>query len=63
MDAARLNFSHGTHEDHARNARLVREAQAAHGKPLALVGDLQGPKLRVTDLPETIVLAPRATRS
>jgi pyruvate kinase len=57
MDAARLNFSHGTHEDHARNARLVREAQVARGKPLALVADLQGPKLRVTDLPEALVLA------
>lgn len=57
MDAARLNFSHGTHEEHARNARLIREAQRTHGKPLALVADLQGPKLRVTDLPQTLVLA------
>jgi pyruvate kinase len=57
MDAARLNFSHGTHEEHARNAELVRKAQTTRGKPLALVGDLQGPKLRVTDLPETLVLA------
>jgi pyruvate kinase len=56
MDAARLNFSHGTHEEHAANARLVREAQAAHGKPLALVADLQGPKIRVADLSEPIVL-------
>jgi pyruvate kinase len=56
MDSARLNFSHGTHEDHARNAHLVREASRAHGKPLALIGDLQGPKLRVTDLDEAIVL-------
>src|SRR3990170_1439253 len=51
MDAARLNFSHGTHEDHAERARLVREAQAAAGRPLALIADLQGPKLRVGDLP------------
>ncbi len=56
MDAARLNFSHGTHDEHARNAGLVREAQAAHGKPLALIADLQGPKLRVIDLREPIVL-------
>jgi pyruvate kinase len=56
MDAARLNFSHGTHEEHAKNAQLVREAQAAHGKPLALVADLQGPKIRVTDLSEPILL-------
>jgi pyruvate kinase len=52
MDGARLNFSHGTHEEHAGRARLVREAQAAAGRPIALIGDLQGPKLRVGDLPE-----------
>jgi pyruvate kinase len=57
MDAARLNFSHGTHEEHAHNAQLVREAQTRHGKPLALVADLQGPKIRVTDLPQTVLLA------
>ncbi|HST26497.1 MAG TPA: pyruvate kinase [Gaiellaceae bacterium] len=56
MDAARLNFSHGTHDEHARHAWLIREAQAAHGKPLALIADLQGPKIRVTDLPSPIVL-------
>jgi pyruvate kinase len=56
MDAARLNFSHGTHEEHARHAWLIREAQAAHEKPLALIADLQGPKLRVTDLPSPLYL-------
>ena len=57
MDAARLNFSHGTHEDHAERALLVREAQARAGRPLALIADLQGPKLRVGDLPGTVTLA------
>ena len=57
MDAARLNFSHGTHEDHAERARLVREAQAAAGRPLALIADLQGPKLRVGDLAAPVMLA------
>jgi pyruvate kinase len=56
MDAARLNFSHGTHDDHARSAEQVRSAQEQHGKPLALIADLQGPKIRVADLPEAIVL-------
>ena len=51
MDAARLNFSHGSHEEHARWARLVRDAQERLGRPLALIADLQGPKLRVGDLP------------
>ena len=57
IDAARLNFSHGTHADHAVRARLVREAQAAAGRPLALIADLQGPKLRVGDLPAPVTLA------
>jgi pyruvate kinase len=50
MDAARLNLSHGTHDDHRERARLVRGAQEDAGRPLALIGDLQGPKFRVGDL-------------
>ena len=57
MDCARLNFSHGTHETHAERARLVRAVQEELGRPLALIADLQGPKLRVGDLDEPIVLA------
>ncbi len=57
MDAARLNLSHGTHDDHSERARLVREAQEKAGRPLALIGDLQGPKFRVGDLPEPLDLA------
>ena len=57
MDAARLNFAHGTHEDHAERARLVREAQAAASRPLALIADLQGPKLRVGELAAPVTLA------
>jgi pyruvate kinase len=56
MDGARLNFSHGTHDDHARSARLVREAQAVAGRPIALIADLQGPKLRIGDLAEPVEL-------
>jgi pyruvate kinase len=50
MDAARLNFSHGTHEEHGERARLVREAQERAGRPLALIADLQGPKVRIGEL-------------
>jgi len=50
MDAARLNFSHGTHADHVLSATRVRDAQSALGRPLALIADLQGPKLRIGDL-------------
>jgi pyruvate kinase len=57
IDAARLNFSHGTHDDHAERARLVREVQDEIGRPLALIADLQGPKLRIGELTEPITLA------
>jgi pyruvate kinase len=56
LDAARLNFSHGTHADHRRTAALVRTAQARAGRPLALIADLQGPKLRVGELERPRVL-------
>jgi pyruvate kinase len=56
MDAARLNFSHGSHEEHAERARLVRDAQKRAGRPLALIADLQGPKLRIGDLESPLVL-------
>ena len=56
MDAARLNLSHGTHDDHSRTAELVRDAKERTGKPVALIGDLQGPKLRVGHLDTPVVL-------
>jgi pyruvate kinase len=51
MDGARLNFSHGSHEQHRTRADAARAAAADVGRPLALVADLQGPKLRLGDLP------------
>jgi pyruvate kinase len=57
MDAARLNLSHGTHDDHRVRARLVREAQERAGRPIAIIGDLQGPKIRVGDLAAPMQLA------
>src|SRR5580765_4439282 len=56
MDAARLNLSHGAHEDHAARAKLVRDVQEEIGRPLALIGDLQGPKFRVGGLDEPLDL-------
>jgi pyruvate kinase len=47
MDVARLNFSHGTHEDHADAYRLVREASDASGRAVGILADLQGPKIRL----------------
>jgi pyruvate kinase len=47
MDVARLNFSHGAHEDHATAYRLVREASDRTGRAVAVLADLQGPKIRL----------------
>jgi pyruvate kinase len=57
MNAARLNFSHGTHAQHAEWAGRVRDLQDELERPLALIADLQGPKLRIGDLPEPVNLA------
>ena len=46
MDVARLNFSHGTHEEHAQTIAMLREASSVLKKPLAILADLQGPKIR-----------------
>jgi pyruvate kinase len=47
MDAARLNFSHGERKDHTRRIKLIRREAAKAGKQIAIIQDLQGPKLRV----------------
>ncbi|OZI24464.1 pyruvate kinase [Bordetella genomosp. 7] len=47
VDVARLNFSHGTADDHRERARLVREIAAKQGRFVAIMGDLQGPKIRI----------------
>ncbi len=46
VDAFRLNFSHGSHADHAESVKNIRAVQAATGNPIAIVADMQGPKLR-----------------
>lgn len=46
MDVARLNFSHGTHEEHAQSIAILREVAMAQKKPIAILADLQGPKIR-----------------
>jgi pyruvate kinase len=57
VDAVRLNFSHGSQEDHATRAGLARAVQAELGRPLALIADLQGPKLRIGELEAPRTLA------
>src|SRR5438270_5913654 len=51
LNVARINFSHGTHEQHAATIALVREVAAEFGRPVAILGDLQGPRIRIGDLP------------
>src|SRR5437763_15594353 len=50
MDVARLNFSHGSHEEHAKNISMLRAAAVEHEKPIAILADLQGPKIRTGPL-------------
>lgn len=45
----RLNFSHGTHEERTRQIKWIRQAAREHGKPVAIIQDLQGPKIRLGD--------------
>ncbi|MFQ5532400.1 MAG: pyruvate kinase [Candidatus Methylomirabilales bacterium] len=49
MDVARLNFAHGTHEEHARVVQRIRNLQEKLGKPVAIIQDLPGPKIRLGD--------------
>ncbi len=66
LDVARINFSHGTHEQHARTIATVREVSEALGRPVAILGDLQGPRIRIgsldaprnLDVGATVVLVP-----
>jgi pyruvate kinase len=66
LDVARINFSHGTHEQHARTIAIVREVATELGRPVAILGDLQGPRIRIGDLHaprelrvgESVVLVP-----
>lgn len=56
MDVARLNFSHGTHEEHARRIQRIRDAARRLNVPIAILQDLQGPKIRVGKLPAPVAL-------
>jgi pyruvate kinase len=46
-DVFRLNFSHGTHEDHFARIKMIRALEASAGRPIGILADVQGPKLRV----------------
>jgi len=50
LNVARINFSHGTHAQHEATIALVREVADEFGQPIAILGDLQGPRIRIGDL-------------
>lgn len=52
----RLNFSHGTHEEHGRHISIIRDLEEEFGRRFAIIQDLQGPKIRVGELSEPIHL-------
>jgi pyruvate kinase len=58
IDVVRLNFSHGTHEDHARRLEMVRQVSRRLGRTVGSLADLQGPKIRVGSLPPEGVALP-----
>ena len=55
MDVARLNYSHGTLDEHAETVRRVRDAAGRAGRPVAILQDLPGPKLRIGPLRDDVV--------
>jgi pyruvate kinase len=57
MNVARLNFSHGTHQQHAERIASIRKVSERLGVPIGILQDLQGPKIRVGELPEIIQLS------
>src|SRR5882672_8802488 len=56
VDVFRLNFSHGTHEDHLKVINNVRELNIELGSQISLLQDLQGPKIRVNEMEPGIVI-------
>ena len=62
VDVFRLNFSHGSHADHRERLSVIRALEKDVGRPVGILADLQGPKLRVGDFKEGgVELAPGAT--
>ena len=56
MNVARLNFSHGTHSDHARVIATIRRISRKYWKPISILADLQGPKIRTGKLEKGIAI-------
>ncbi|MBU6310601.1 pyruvate kinase [Patescibacteria group bacterium] len=62
MNAARLNMSHGSHEEHALRIQRIREAENEHGAPVPILVDLSGPKIRTGEyVTDRITIVPEST--
>src|SRR5262245_8532211 len=61
VDVARVGFAHGSLEDHQTRITAIRKAAADLGRPIAVLGDLPGPKLRTAPFPEGGVFLPETT--
>ncbi len=57
LDVARINFSHGLHEDHATVIATIRSLASEMNRPVAIMGDLQGPRIRIGDLSAPRIVA------
>jgi pyruvate kinase len=55
MDVARLNFSHGSHKDHEKVIKIIRKIAKELNKPIAILQDLQGPKIRISKFSEGFI--------
>ncbi len=51
LDVARLNFSHGSYENHLSSIKMIRQVSKDKGKAIAILQDLQGPKVRIGEIP------------
>lgn len=61
MNVARLNFSHGTHEWHGQIIKMIRKISKESGHPIGIIADLQGPRIRVGELPKSgVELIPKS---
>lgn len=56
LNVARINFSHGTHDQHAATIRLVRDVADSLRRPVAILADLQGPRIRIGELHQPVML-------
>ena len=62
VDVFRLNFSHGNHDDHKKMVVIIRELETEMSRPVAIIADMQGPKLRIGTFKDGEVIMERGDR-